>query len=107
MGAMWLGLGQFLASLFGKNMAFFVAQWNGKLLFRQAQIVLLIAMMVALYSAVTGILGTIFMSLPDILSIPLSWVAPSNLNSLIVAYISFRIALALYRWKHTQIKRMY
>lgn len=106
MGAVWIGLGNFLASLFGKSMSFFIHRYSGQVIFKTAQIALIFAMMGTLYAAVTSILGSILQSLPDILGIPLSWVCPSNINQLIVAYITFRIALALYRWKHTQISKM-
>jgi len=106
MNALWLGLGQFLASIFGKSMSFFVHRFSGALVFKQAQIALIFLMMGTLYIAVTTILGSIYMALPSELSIPLSWVVPSNIDQLITAYVTFRIALALYRWKHTQISKL-
>lgn len=107
MGVMFLGLGNFLASLFGKSLGFFVAKWNGKILFKQAALVLILGLMVLLYTAVTAALDAIYMAMPSALTVPYSWVAPTNINSLLVVYIGFRIALAVYRWKHTQIKSLY
>lgn len=106
MNALFVGLGNFLASLFGKSMSFFVHRYSGAIVFKGAQLGLMLAMFVALYAATTSILGTLFVSLPTLLAVPMSWVAPSNINFLITSYIAFRIALALYRWKHTQISKL-
>jgi hypothetical protein len=107
MHALFLSLGGFLTSIFGASLSFFVAKWNGRIIFKQAQILLMFGMMAILYNGVTAALGAIYMAMPTWLSVPYSWVAPSNINQLIVVYVGFRIALAVYRWKHTQIKSLY
>jgi len=106
MNYLFLQLGQFLASLFGKSLTFFVHRFSGNFVLKTAQLTLLTAMLVALYAATTSILGALFMALPSGISTPMSWVAPPNINFLITSYIAFRIGLAVYRWKHTQISKL-
>lgn len=97
-------LADFLARLFGKNADFLVGMFSKRTAMTMASLGILVGMMSVLYVTVTGILNGMSYIMPSYISVSASWVIPDNLNELITAYIAFRIALALYQWKGTQLK---
>lgn len=97
-------LGNFLAKLFGKNADFLIGMFSRRTALTVASLAVIIGMMATLFTAVTLILTGISYAMPDFINIAVSWVAPSNINELLTAYIAFRIALALYRWKGHQFQ---
>lgn len=95
-------LANFLAKLFGKNADFLIGVFSRRTALTVATLAVIVGMMATLFTAITVILNGITYIIPNWLVISGSWVIPPNLNELLTAYIAFRMALALYRWKGHQ-----
>lgn len=97
-------IGNFLAKIFGKNADFLIGMFTKRTAFTVASLAVIVGMMTTLFMAVTLILNSISYIMPEFVNIASSWVVPDNINELVTAYIAFRIALALYKWKGYQFK---
>lgn len=97
-------LGNFLARLFGKNADFLIGMFTKRTAITVSTLAVIVAMFTTLYATVTGILNGIAYVMPYYITVPASWIVPDNFNELTTAYIGFRIALALYRWKGYQFQ---
>lgn len=99
-------IGNFLAKLFGKNADFLIGMFSKRTALTLGSLALIIAMFATLYTAVTAIISGLAYATPAAIVIGASWVMPDNINELLTAYIAFRVALALYRWKGHQFNFM-
>lgn len=97
-------IGNFLAKLFGKNADFLIGMFSRRTALTVASVAIVVGMMATLFAFVTFILNGLSYVMPDFMNIAMSWVVPDNLNELLTAYIAFRVALALYKWKGYQFK---
>lgn len=102
----FFAIGNFLAKLFGKNADFLLGIINRRTALTVGTLAIIVGMMLTLYTAVTAILQGLTYAMPTEVSTALSWFVPSNFNELMTAYIAFRVALALYKWKGYQFKFM-
>ena len=96
-------LARLFQRLFSKNLDFFstaLSRSGGAKLLTWTFLTTIVG---ALYVSVNALLSSIAVSLPGALSVPMSWVVPNNAQSLLTAYVGFRIALALYNWQKTWI----
>ena len=99
---LFYNLANFLAKIFGKNADYLIGMFSRRTALTVASLAVIVGMMATLFTAVTAILTGISYAMPNEISIAMSWVVPNNINELLTAYIAFRMALALYRWKGHQ-----
>jgi uncharacterized membrane protein YpjA len=81
------------------SLAYFGLETSKKVIILVAALAFMASITLGLWSAFESLLASVAASVPNELTVPFTWIVPSNFSAAISAAISMRVARALYDYK--------
>jgi len=91
-------MGWFSTAL-GTSLAYFGLETSKKVIILVAALAFMATITLGLWSGFESLLATVSASVPSELTVPFTWIVPSNFSTAVSAAISMRVARALYDYK--------
>lgn len=97
-------LAAFVATLFGNFVAWLGAYFTKRTANYLVLVGLTAAAAAAMWTAATALLSACAALLPSFMTVPLTWLVPSNFDECLVAYLTTEVICAGYRWHRDTVR---
>lgn len=89
----------FFRGLFQGQLSFFTSMFEENIALRLAWIAFALTLIAAMYTAVNALIAGMAFIMPSYVTIPASWVVPSNFDDCVTAYFAAKVAVYVFEWK--------
>lgn len=103
---MFKAIAEFAVKLFGKNLDFFTGMFTRRVAMVSASLTMIATLIAILFTTVGALFSLMSVITPQPIEIVMSWVIPSNMNGIVTVYLTFRVALAVYKFQLYQIRQI-
>lgn len=92
-------LGALLQKLFGNSAKFFGNMFDSSVALRLAIVAAIVALAATFYAAVNALFAGVSSAMPSVITIPASWIMPTNMEACLSAVLAAHAAAALYSFQ--------